>query len=369
MDKFTLEDFFAEGHKNVEGLFILLSNTDEPGVQEVLSSIKHDENVRKQFDEIIEKALPLELASVENLLIGLISSTVYKLVKQNPVVHSFELSKKITLKPIEELSDYNDNMQVIKTALVAYKTYLNSIRGTEDELKLQHFHTQESRKKYDNLQEFVNELSKFFTLAEKAQNICFERNQNFAEFSSLTTALNKKMIAALKTCSAKVAVVEDLGFGLAETGKEVFADFATELSIFNSHMINAAKKDKAFRDDVQAEIEKAKLERSKVEPTISPAEQERLAAIKKANDLYEELCLDFMRDLEKQYALSSKDMYEYFVDVKFKKFVERFHMPLSNSTSLGTANEAQAQIKNLMNYVSKISENSYTTSVYPFEKQ
>ncbi|MBO5344940.1 MAG: hypothetical protein J6A51_03485, partial [Clostridia bacterium] len=103
--------------------------------------------------------------------------------------------------------------------------------------------------------------------------------------------------------------------------------------------------------------------------TVSPAEQERRAMIERANNLYDELCIDFMRDLQSQYALSSKDLYENFVNVKFKKFVERFQMPLSSSTSTGTANEVAAQIRNLMNYISKISENSYTTSVYPFEKQ
>jgi len=50
--------------------------------------------------------------------------------------------------------------------------------------------------------------------------------------------------------------------------------------------------------------------------------------------------------------------------VKFKKFVERFNMPLDNSVSVGHAKEAYAQIKNLMDYVSKISENAYTVSVY-----
>ncbi len=99
-------------------------------------------------------------------------------------------------------------------------------------------------------------------------------------------------------------------------------------------------------------------------PEISPAEQERLKTIKQANDLYQELCLDFMRDLEKQYSESTKDMYEIFVNVKFKKFTERFNMPLSNDVSIGQAREAYAQIRNLMNYISKISENAYTISVY-----
>ena len=80
--------------------------------------------------------------------------------------------------------------------------------------------------------------------------------------------------------------------------------------------------------------------------------------------MYEEFCLDFMRDLEKQYALSSKDLYEEFVNVRFKKFTERFPMPIPDNATEGYAQEVINQINILINHVSKISENSYVTSVY-----
>ena len=102
----------------------------------------------------------------------------------------------------------------------------------------------------------------------------------------------------------------------------------------------------------------------KVESTINPAEQKRQDAIKQANDKYEEFCLDFMRDLEKQYALSSRDLYENFINVRFKKFVERYPMPVPSSASEGYAREVINQINILIEHVSKISQNSYVTSVY-----
>ena len=93
-------------------------------------------------------------------------------------------------------------------------------------------------------------------------------------------------------------------------------------------------------------------------------EEARLKAIARANSLFDELCEDFMRDLQAQYSLSSKDMYDEFVNVKFKKFVEKYSMPISSDASEGYANEVTHKILNLMDYVSKISENSYVTSVY-----
>lgn len=369
MEKFTIEEFFDYGHKNVEGLFMLLSNSEDPEVREVLSNIKNDEYLRKQFDEIIEKALPIELASVENMLIDLTATTAYQYLNQSTVVSLFKKGGQLKMKNIESIEDYYPNLQQLKAALKEYKDHMISVIGSTPEMRVRNFSSQDSRKRFENFEAFVEELSKFYKIAEKSKQACFDKYHDFGEFSSLITALNKKMIAHLKTCAGKVGTIEDFGLGHAEQGVDVFNSFVNEWSIFNGHMINAAKKDKEFRDGVQAEINKAKMEQSKVAPTVSPAEQERRDAIKKANDLYDELCQDFMRDLQNQYALSTKDMYDYFVNVKFKKFVERFQMPLSSSTSTGTANEAAAQIRNLMNYISKISENSYTTSVYPFEKQ
>ena len=104
---------------------------------------------------------------------------------------------------------------------------------------------------------------------------------------------------------------------------------------------------------------------------ISPKEQERRAAILRANSLYEELCIDFMRDLEKQVPITAKHMYEEFVDVKFKNFVERYPMPIASDASEGYAKEVIFQLNKLIDYISKISQSSYVTMPFiePIQKQ
>jgi len=63
-------------------------------------------------------------------------------------------------------------------------------------------------------------------------------------------------------------------------------------------------------------------------------------------------------------GMTFKDLYEEFVNVKFKKFIEKYQFPLANNVSEGYAKECVAQIKKLMNYVSEISANSYVSSVF-----
>ena len=100
-----------------------------------------------------------------------------------------------------------------------------------------------------------------------------------------------------------------------------------------------------------------------VKNEISQAEKDRLNTINKANSLFDELCVDFMRDLEKQYAYSSKDLYEKFLK-KFEMFTKKYPMPLSSDVSAGYARECMMQIRKLMDMVSEISENSYAISVF-----
>ena len=363
MEKFTIEEYFAAGHKNVEGIFILLSNSEDPEVREVLANIKKDPALREQFNEIIEHALPMEMVSLQNMMIDLTANTIYSYIKNHQDVKRFMSSETVSLAPVEEFSDYNRNLQMIKAEFERYKKFADGMKQRKDGL-ISMFCTE-----LDKFQAFISEVIKFNTYAQKGKKLCFEDSLRFDSFAEQSSANNKRIILQLLACKQKLGEFKYMQTGYAEQGIGVFGDLADEWMIFNEQMAKAGKKDKEFRDSVQAEIDKARLEKSKVEPTISPAEQERRDAIKKANEWYEELCQDFMRDLQSQYALSSRDLYENFVNVKFKKFVERFSMPLSSSTSLGTANEAANQIRNLMNYVSKISENSYTTSVYPFEKQ
>ena len=369
MEKFSIEEFFNAGHKNVEGLFILLSNSDDPEVREVVSNIKRDENLRRQFNEIVQGATQIELAGIYNMFGDLTATTIYKLIMNNPLVQSLQENNSVQFQPIEDISHYNLNLNNLKKSLIANRGSLNLIKGISPEIQLMLHRLPESRKKYDNFQDFVGELIKLYSILEKNKEICFDTHENFVEYTNLAIPLNKKIISQLKICESKVKSIEDYGMGVVETGVGVIGSFVNEWTILNAQTTTATIREKKFRNDVQAEIDKVKQETRKVEPKISDAEQERRRAIKEANDLYEEFCQDFLRDLQNQYALSSKDLYEYFINEKFAKFMERFQMPLSDSETVGKANEAYSQIKNLMKYVSKISENSYTTSVYPNEKQ
>ena len=363
MEKFTIEEYFNAGHKNVEGIFILLSNSQDPEVSEVLSRIRTDANLRAQFNEIVEHAMPLELVSLQNMMIDLTVDTMYKYVTSHQDVKRFIDSESFDLGPVESFADYTRNLHRISAEFERYKKFADGMKQRKDGLISMFC------KELDKFQAFIGEVIKFNTYAQKGKKMCFEEPLRFDSFAEQTNSNNRRMISQLAACKSKLSTFEYLNKDYTEQGLGVIDSFVDDWSVFNDFVVKAGKKEKEFRDSVQAEIDKARIEKSKVEPTISPAEQERQDAIKKANDLYEELCQDFMRDLQNQYAFSSRDMYENFMNVKFKKFVERFPMPLSNSVSVGTANEAASQIRNLMNYISKISENSYTTSVYPFEKQ
>ena len=100
----------------------------------------------------------------------------------------------------------------------------------------------------------------------------------------------------------------------------------------------------------------------------SKEEQSRRQAIKDARDLYKMFCLDFMRDLQAQYSLSSRDLYEDFINNKFKKFTEKFSWITLDDTacdvSIGQAREAYAQIMYMINKISEISESSYVINTF-----
>ena len=93
---------------------------------------------------------------------------------------------------------------------------------------------------------------------------------------------------------------------------------------------------------------------------------DRLAAIKTANEMFDRFQVDFMRDLQKEVSLMNRDMYNNLID-KVETFLKKFPMPLSNDVSIGMAEEAAAQISKFIESVYEISKNTYTPFV--FEKQ
>ena len=258
--------------------------------------------------------------------------------------------------------------------LQEYQKILNNVKAAADRVK-------RNLKHYDKGETILGEdLSKFAIMRDQfsfyvTQLIYFVNASVHLQECAKTKPNNvylREVIKALPAMDASLKRAKDSVVGWEKFGKGFDTFYEDAISFFaeNSRVICACVKsvqETELKKQLEEEAKKPKMEvkqGKKVAPVESPAEQERKLWVKKANDLFVELQLDFMRDLEKQYSASTKDMYENFVNVKFKKFVETFQMPLSENTNIGRAKEVYGQIRKLIDYISSISENAYTISVY-----
>ncbi len=309
-----------------------------------------------------EKFIPVlkqELA----LILMKTSQNLYYLIKDHPitVAHCRNYSD---LKDPESLAEILKNMKIMQSVSNKLSKSIK-LYEKENPKREQLFDYKASR---DEFARFLNAVINYTSSAVYLTSDEVSKKTRSAYMKILSKTL-PIMRNSLETASDYVG-----DWGRQDNGYIDIFNQCLEFFTECSDSICLALRDIQALENLKAQEEKERLEQMKpktepkplrkVEPVGNPDEEERKAWIKKANDLYDELCMDFMRDLEKQYSQSTKDMYENFVNVKFKKFVERFNMPLSNSVSVGQAKEAYSQIRNLMDYVSKISENAYTISVY-----
>ena len=101
-----------------------------------------------------------------------------------------------------------------------------------------------------------------------------------------------------------------------------------------------------------------------IKPEIakSPAEQERLNCIKKANEAYNRLTADLLVDVKKQYAASTIKEYHELM-AKVDEFEAKHKLPLAETVSLGAAKDALYRINNfaedIQNSVAELSGKSY----------
>ena len=259
----------------------------------------------------------------------------------------------------ETLQDYKNN-------LVATHEYSKSLDvGFDFASKLKIKKLKETSEIRDEFLEILKECIAFVNGAIKLKDI--EVNGSTREYIKNVNMLSSSMkgnILSMARMSDHPSVT-NAKFG--DGYKNIFEDLAE----YFSANVELAKMIMDHERTIRKETEKLKKEMAMIDAKSKAVhfepnekEQARLRAIKKANDKYEEFCLDFMRDLEKQVPLSTRDMYETFINEKFAKFQNRFNMPLANSASEGLATEAMYQIDLMIDYISKIKENSYVTSVY-----
>ena len=298
----------------------------------------------------------------EKLLVEDTTENLYRLIATNQVFFAKAISNKELKKP-ENVKGFSQNMKKIYESLLDFETNVDTAVKMGLDYQYILFRDENVRKDFKDFMRFLKEIMPFFDKAPEIERVCKKNRYVSDEFFAVIPELNKGVRETLVSGLQYIGDWSEFGSAFQDAYMTIMNHFDS-----NSKYIDSQK---LVYETAQA-VQKAQMEERKQNakaPEMSEVEKERRLWIQKANDLYDELCLDFMRDLEKQYSTSTKDMYDYFVNVKFKKFVERFHMPLDKGVSVGQAKEACGQIQNLMDYISKISENAYTIGVYDVKEK
>ena len=292
-----------------------------------------------------------ELKSFENDICKYTSQMLYYTIKS---ISSCQIIEK-GLTPLEEpvaFVDFKNNLLKIQAAAKkAQKDVINVseqiFETTNNKLKSSGFIVA----RYKALEGLIDIVIPYYNLMQKIAKIR-DSEQNKRLYLVATENLNKKVVKQLREIVSYAHKQGDWAIGQVDQLLMITSVFGTITSDFSAKNLLP-----------EEEKQQPNNTRKIVLSGMSEGEKIRLKAISDANSLYDELCLDFMRDLEKQYAWSSKDLYEKFLQ-KFEKFTTRFKMPLSNDVSFGYACECIMQIRKLMDMVSEISENSYNIVAY-----
>ena len=271
-----------------------------------------------------------------------------------------EAQKKIDIARIKSIDEMCENVQKMKQGLeraVAFTT-----KTIEDRKKKPVFKTSIFKKDFvntessialseDALQEYkycldvLNKsipLFKNLSTAEKITNCEYSTKR---EFLKNLLKINKKIIASMEE-------LEKL-----EVSGDEFKMLSPEVMVYHKDgfiLLTDMLDPKNLAEETKVEPRKVN------QATESQEEKERKALVSKANSMYFELKLDWVRDLESQAPYSVKDQVNAFMD-KLARFEKSFAFPLSSDTPSNTAKEAISQIQNLMNKVSEISSQSYVS--------
>ncbi len=280
------------------------------------------------------------------------SEALYRLITTNFVTVAVAVRDDKSKTP-STLSEISNDMFAAYDKVKTFKVEFERLNRENPKEAFKMFKSYKYSEAFMQLVEFLDVIMPFFETIKKVDKIILDKSISDKEFYRIIVKQNIKLLDILQKANDKIGTWPDINEVFDLLYQAIRGDFSDSAQTIY------------FKGVVQYNTERvANIQVRKVEPVINEKEQERLSAISRANALYDELCLDFMRDLEKQYSHSVKDMYDYFVNVKFKKFTERYPMPIDNNVSVGYAVEVASQIKSLMEYVSKISENAYTTSVF-----
>ena len=306
------------------------------------------DNIKDILDEVIS-------GITKNIYYVLSFHSAFKAMKG-------KLSKKtlnINIAQPQTLQDYENNLIAVKKAVERLEIGFNFA----NKLKIKKLkNTDKLREEFlEILKEAINFASYSVELSEFADG---KNTRDYMKQASVYYGrMHKSLTNMAKLSDYPSLTIERYGEGY----KNIFTDLA-EYFRLNFELAKAVV---SFEREVRKQSEKREKQLTMIEEKskavklpINKAEERRKNLIEKANSYYEEFCMDFLRDLEKQVPLSTRDLYKEFIDVKFAKFAKTFKMPLSDSASEGLATEVIYQINLMIDYIAKIKENSYVTSVY-----
>jgi len=290
----------------------------------------------------------LTLQGIENSMVMVAMEKIIQLLEQCPIIERvlerLENDGDIFIKRDREfVEDYFD---VYKTLCTAFCGFYAPLKFKTENIELTTPHDMylaENIKYCDQVAELLEASGEYLQLLYKLEQITYSE-QTKENFLKIVTKYHKKMDTSLNKI-LNIVKRDDIG---------LVGD--VELYEVLQNMI-ALVTDKMDIKNLKKEIKDNKTVCSEKK---NPTDNEKTNLINKANNLFMQLRLDFMRDLEQQVPYSARDKYEFFMN-KYEKFIKSFSMPLSNDTSIGMAKEACVQIQNLMDYVSYISSESYST--------
>lgn len=305
-----------------------------------------------------EKSLE-EMKKIESMIINEPAKLIFDLILHNELIKQatelHEINKSVVVLPeikrflaAKNVNDYYKGLKDIKPIImnflcVAIVSNENEIfeETINDDLLNDFAHS------YMNIYDNVLEYYKTCTKIEALNN----QELSKEEYFRLSSKFNKKIVGIFDECSKMLVgpIENDSLLGSKDTCDKICDVYA----------LMAIKFELCF--------DPYKKEKSEVKTNytfqISNTEKERINQIQKANDMYNQLYLDWIRDLDKQTPQSTRDKAS-LIKEKFNKMRERFNMPLAPSTSLGMAKEACSQINNLMASITDLSHESYNISSY-----
>lgn len=325
---------------------------DTDGLEKALGKniLYGDQKQAQRFDKD-------DIAGFERVLIEDTTENLYALILTRPEVLATALSSK-DLKAPKDVKGYSQNMQKIFTDLLRFEGDIKKAVENDMEKSYILFRSEEVRKSFAEFMVFMKKIYPYFETASKIEKVSRKTNGMGEEFFGTVPQLNEQIRNILHGSSEVIGEWRAPGVVFDERYKVIMGHFDE-----NSEYVDSKK---ASFDEIQQQRKELLEQRRQVVkvPELSNEELIRRKCIQEANMMYDELVRNTMRDLEKQTPYSVREMYDYFVNVKFAKFVKSFSMPLDANTKINTAKEALNQLNELNNYVSRISENSITTNIY-----